>query len=325
MTKRINARIAGWGKYLPSRVVSNDDIARRASTSSHWIVERTGIYERRFAEGDETNAYMASRAAMEALSRSHIDIEAIDRIIVATSTPDSLFPSTAAVVQHMISAHRAHAFDISAACSGFIYALAIAKESIESGSCKCVLVIGVETYSRVLDFEDRDTAVLFGDGAGAVVLEAGKGEGSIDATTLHTEGDGGNSLYLPCNGTIRMRGRDVFRFAIRALCDGLQSVADAVGCSCADFAVVIPHQSNIRIIRSAAEKLGLPLNTFVINVDRYGNTGAASIPIALAEAADDCRFEHGQRIALVGFGAGLTWGAATLTWPYEQGRINGYR
>jgi 3-oxoacyl-[acyl-carrier-protein] synthase-3 len=329
MSKGTKAQIIGWGAYVPRRVLTNADLAQMVDTSDEWIVERTGIRERRLADPDETTASMAIIAAERALATASADPLAIDLIIVATATPDYLFPATACLVQRGIGATRAAAFDLGAGCSGFIYALALGAHAIEAGAYRYALVIGAETLSRITNWTDRGTCVLFGDGAGAVLLGQANGPGGILATHLGADGAGADWLILPAGGsrkpasaetvaenlhTIRMDGQKVFRFAAKIIPEATRKVLEQAGLSLADVDVVIAHQANARILQAAAERLGVPKEKMYANIDRYGNTSAASIPIALCEMADAGQLQPGQRVVLVGFGAGLTWGAALVEW-----------
>jgi len=329
MSRRPHAHVVGWGLYLPRRVVTNDDLAQQVDTSDQWILERTGVRERRLASPNETTATMAIGAAEQALRLASADPLDIDLIIVATATPDYLFPATACLVQCAIGATRAGAFDLEAGCTGFVYALAMGAQAIESGSCHQVLVIGAETLSRITDWTDRNTCVLFGDGAGAVLLREGSGSGGILTSVLGADGTGADWLMVPGGGsrrpassdtvaaglhTIRMDGRQVFRFATKIIPTATRKVAKRAGIALTDVDLVIAHQANLRILQAAAERLGMPMEKMFSNIDRYGNTSAASIPIALCEAVDEGRVLPGQHIVLVGFGAGLTWGAVLLEW-----------
>lgn len=329
MSKGIRAQIIGWGAYVPRRVVTNADIAKLVDTSDEWIVERTGIRERRLAAPEETTASMAIAAAERALASAGADPLAVDLIIVATATPDYMFPATACLVQRAIGATRAAAFDLGAGCSGFIYGLAMGAHAIESGACQQVLVIGAETLSRITDWSDRGTCVLFGDGAGAVLLGQARNPGGVLATHLGADGGGADWLILPAGGsrrpasaetvaenlhTIQMDGQKVFRFATKIIPEATRKVLAQAGLSVGDVDMIIAHQANARILQAAAERLGVPKEKMYANIDRYGNTSAASIPIALGEAADAGVLQPGQRVVLVGFGAGLTWGAALLEW-----------
>ncbi len=325
------AHIVGWGKYVPQRVLTNDDLSRMVDTSDEWIVTRTGIRERRIAGENETTATMAVQAARQALDGAGMGPEKIDLIIVATATPDYLFPSTACLVQDALGASRAAAFDLAAGCTGFVYALGVAAAMVESGAVQTALVIGSETLSRITDWADRNTCVLFGDGAGAVVLRAGPDDGGILATVLGADGSGGNLLVLPAGGSrhpashqtvaermhfIKMQGRDVFRFAVRVIPTATRQALEKARLSLDDVALFIPHQANGRIIEARSEDLKLPPEKVYSNLERYGNTSAASIPIRLCEAVEAGRLRPGDVVVCVGFGAGLTWGAAVLRWTY---------
>lgn len=327
------AHIVGWGRYIPRRVLTNDDLSRRVDTSDEWIVTRTGIRERRLAEPGETTATMAVQAARQALDVAGIPPEKVDLIIVATATPDYLFPSTACLVQDALGASHAGAFDLGAGCTGFIYALGVAAAMVETGAAPTVLVIGSETLSRITDWTDRNTCVLFGDGAGAVVLRAGPGDGGVLATVLNADGSGRDLLMLPAGGIrnpashqtvaermhyIKMRGRDVFRFAVRVIPSATRQVLEKAGLSLDDVRLFIPHQANGRIIEAALKDLKLPPEKVYSNLERYGNTSAASIPIALCEAVEEGRIGPGDVVVCVGFGAGLTWGAAAIRWTHPQ-------
>jgi len=340
MSRRPGAQVVGWGQYLPRRVVTNDELAQQVETTNEWILERTGIRERRVAAPNETTATMAIRAAEQALRVANADPLDIDLIIVATATPDYLFPATACLVQRGIGATHAGAFDLEAGCTGFIYALAMGAQAIESGSCAQVLVIGAETLSRITNWTDRDTCVLFGDGAGAVLLHKGNGPGGILATALGADGTGADWLMLPAGGsrqpassetvaaglhTIHMDGRQVFRFATRIIPAAAREVVQRAGMALNEVDLVIAHQANLRILQGASERLGMPTEKMFSNIDHYGNTSAASIPIALCEAVEEGRVLPGQRIVLVGFGAGLTWGAVLLEWSGQPRMRRGWR
>ena len=329
MSRGLRAQVIGWGYYVPRRVVTNHELSQRLDTTDEWIVERTGIRERRMAADDETTATMSIAAAEQALRVASADPQDIDLIIVATATPDYLFPATACLVQRSIGATRAAAFDLGAGCSGFVYALAMGTQAIESGACRQVLVIGAETLSRITNWTDRDTCILFGDGAGAVLLRVGSGPGGIIATHLGADGTGAERRIVPAGGsrqpasadtvaaglhTIQMDGQKVFRFATKAIPSATRKLLEQAGVTLEQVDLVIAHQANSRILESAAERLGLPTEKMFTNLDRYGNTSAASIPIALCEAVEQGRLLPGQRAVLVGFGAGLTWGAALLEW-----------
>ncbi len=327
------AHIVGWGKYVPARVLTNDDLARMVDTSDEWIRERSGIRERRLAADDETTATMSIAAARQALEVAGLKPAQLDLIIVATVTPDQLFPATACLVQDALGASRAAAFDLSAGCTGFIYGLAIAAHLLRAGVYRTALVIGAETLSRITDWTARETCVLFGDGAGAVVLRAGENEGGVLASVLGADGSGGELLELPAGGSrlpashktvaerlhfIHMKGREVFRFAVRVVPLATQQVMQQAGLPLEAIDLLIPHQANQRIIEAAVRALGLPAGRVYTNLDRYGNTSSASIPIALSEAAENGQIDPGDLVVCVGFGAGLTWGAVALRWTRPQ-------
>ena len=321
--------IAGVGSYLPEQILTNEDLTKMVDTSNEWIVSRTGIRERRIAAADEATSDLAARAALRALEDAGIEPEAVDMIVMGTATPDMLFPSTACIVQDKIGATRAAAFDLSAGCTGFIYALNIGQQFVASGQYNIVLVIGADCISRILNWEDRNTCVLFGDGAGAVVLRpVQEGEGFL-AFELGAEGSGGQHLMLPAGGSskpatietvknkehsVHMSGSDVFKFAVRAMSDSTLAILQKTGLAVEDVDILIPHQANMRIIDAAAKRLELPPEKILVNVDRYGNTSTASIPLALEEALRGGRIREGDNIVLAGFGAGLTWAAALLKW-----------
>jgi 3-oxoacyl-[acyl-carrier-protein] synthase-3 len=315
------ARVAGVGSYLPSNRVSNDDlVARGVDTNDDWIVTRTGIRARHLAEAGQTSsdlALVASERAMEMAGASAADI---DLIIVATSTPDFVFPSTACLLQNKLGNKGATAFDVQAVCSGFLYALTIAEKFIRSGSHRRALVVGAEVFSRILDWNDRATCVLFGDGAGAVVLEASERPGIL-ATALHADGSHHGILSVPgnvCGGQVvgdpflRMDGQAVFKFAVRVLADVAKECCDAAKVAPTEIDWLIPHQANIRIIEATAKKMHLPMERVVVTVDQHGNTSAASVPLALDAAVRDGRIQRGQKIMLEGVGGGFTWGAALI-------------
>ncbi|MDT8307618.1 MAG: beta-ketoacyl-ACP synthase III, partial [Anaerolineae bacterium] len=299
------AHIIGWGKYLPQRVLTNHDLSRIVETSDEWITTRTGIRERRIAAATETTATLAFEAAARALDVADVQASDVDLIIVATSTPAAVFPSTASLVQDFLGARRAGAFDLSAACSGFVYALSMAGNAIAAGSSRIALVIGAETMSRVLDWQDRGTCILFGDGAGAVVLKGSSIPGGLLASSLRSDGSGADVLRLPAvytsavpgveplfsaNGrpknTISMNGRQVFRFATHVIADVVEDVLKEAELTTDDVALIVPHQANARIVEVAAKRLKVPAERFFLNLDRAGNTSAASIPIALCDAVD---------------------------------------
>ncbi|MDJ0757489.1 MAG: beta-ketoacyl-ACP synthase III [Ardenticatenaceae bacterium] len=328
------AHIIGWGHYLPKQILTNDEIASEVDTNHEWIFTRTGISSRRIADKSETAATLAFEAAARALTRANIHPSEVDLIIVATSTPEYIFPSTASQVQSYLGAENAGAFDLSAACSGFVYALDMATQAIGTGSVRNAIVIGAEVMSRVLDWKDRGTCILFGDGAGAVVLQGSSIPGGVLASTMHADGSGGNLLSLPAvyhnpipalgeeflsqNGTtkntIDMQGRQVFRFASRVVPESIMEVAEKANWNLDEIDLVVPHQANVRIIESVSKKIGIPMSKFFMNVNHAGNTSAASIPIALCEAVDAGRLRPNDNVVFVGFGGGLTWSAAAVNW-----------
>ena len=319
MTRR--SILVGTGSALPRTRVSNDELAKRVDTSDEWIVERTGIRFRHIAEADETTGTLAADAARQALAAAGLVPADIGLIIVATATPDNTFPATATKVQALIGAPDCIAFDVAAVCSGFLYALSVADSMLRTGAAKHALVIGSETFSRILDWEDRGTCVLFGDGAGAVVLSAEEvaDDRGILATRLHAEGQYGDMLYVDGGpsttgtvGHVRMQGREVFRHAVTNLAAVLGEVLADVGLSPADIDWVVPHQANKRIIDATAKKLGLPAERVVLTVDQHANTSAASVPLALDLAVRDGRIRRGDLVVLEAMGGGFTWGAAVL-------------
>ena len=335
------AHIVGWGRYLPERVVTNDELSHLVDTTDEWIHQRTGIRSRHIAAPHETTATLAFEAAARALAVADLHPSQIDLIIVATSTPGHMFPSTACLVQDYLGAGRAGAFDLSAACSGFVYALQMASQSIATGAVRNAVVIGAETMSRVVDWSDRGTCVLFGDGAGAVVLKGSSVPGGVLSTTLRSDGSGGDLLSLPAlyhnpvpiagaefahNGhhknIVDMDGRQVYRFATNVIASSIQDVLKMSQMAIEDVALIIPHQANVRIIETAAKKLKLPLEKFYLNVERTGNTSAASIPIALCEAVEEGRLKPDDNVIFVGFGGGLTWGASLLKWDVTPPQVS---
>ncbi len=329
------AHITGWGRYAPTKVLTNHDLERMVDTSDEWIVSRTGIRERRVAAAHETTASMGAVAGLRAIRTAGLDPDDIDLILLATLTPDYWMPSTAALVKEAIGNTRASAMDVAAACSGFVYAYATAQAWITSGLARHVLVIGAELLTRFLDYTDRSTCILFGDGAGAVVLSASDERGGGLGIELTTEPQGAYMIWLPAGGAksppsaatiargehyIRMEGNQTYRFATRTMATtALESVRRA-GLSLADIDLVIPHQANVRIVEAVAKGLGLPLERMYMNLDRYGNTSAASVPIALAEAANSGRIGVGDHVVMVAFGAGFTSGAVTARWTTDPAR-----
>ena len=309
--------ILGTGSYAPERVMTNDELAHRVATSDEWIRSRSGIRERRIAAPGEATSDMAVQAARRALGDANVEAGDIDLLIVATFTPDLLLPSAACIVQNKLGLSPAAAsFDVNAACSGFIYALDAGCAMLASGRYHKALVVGVEKLSPVVDWSDRTTCVLFGDGAGAAVLGVGKEPGrGLLGTNLGALGNSVDLLYIPAGGQfIRMKGREVFKAAVRAMEDISRSILEQHGLNGSNIALVIPHQANLRIIEALAEYLEMPMDRFFVNVDRYGNTSAASIPMALDEARRAGRIKSGDLILLVAFGAGLTYGSALIRW-----------
>jgi 3-oxoacyl-[acyl-carrier-protein] synthase III len=318
--------IVGCGSYLPTRILTNADLAAKVDTSDEWIVQRTGIHERRIAAPGEFTSHLAVQAARAALSHARLDAQSIDLIVLATSTPDNTFPATAVSVQAELGITRGAAFDLQAVCSGFVYALATADGLLKSGAFSRALVIGAETFSRILDWTDRTTCVLFGDGAGAVVLEAQELPGTkedrgILTARLRSDGRHKSKLYVdggPSStgtvGHLRMEGREVFRHAVAMIADVVEAAFKTTGYSADDIDWFIPHQANKRIIDGSAHKLGIAPGKIVTTVDRHGNTSAASIPLALADAVADRRVKRGDLLLLEAMGGGFTWGAALVRW-----------
>ena len=331
--KLCNAGILGTGFYVPEKIMTNADLEKIVETSDEWIVERTGIKERRIAEDNQPMSDLALRAAKAALVDAGVAAEDLDLIIVATLTSDRIIPSTACMIQNLLGAKHAAAFDLSAACSGFAYAASVAAQFIETGAYKKALVIGAETLSKYINWEDRNTCVLFGDGAGAAVLgqvEEGYGILSFD---LGSDGSGGDAIQIPSSGSlmpvsresidqklnlIHMNGRDVFKFAVKAMGKTVKNSLAKIDMPQEKIDWLVPHQANIRIIESAAKRLSMPMDKVIVNIHKYGNMSAACIPIALAEAAAAKRFKKGDIIALSGFGAGLTWASCIIRWSKED-------
>ncbi|WP_411035268.1 beta-ketoacyl-ACP synthase III [Shinella sp. BYT-45] len=322
----IRSVVRGFGTALPKRVLTNAELESMVDTSDEWIVQRTGIRQRYIAGEGETTASLGEAAARGALERAGLTAADIDLIIVATSTPDNTFPATAVNIQNRLGMHHGFAFDVQAVCSGFVYAVATADAYIRGGLARRVLVIGAETFSRILDWTDRTTCVLFGDGAGAIVLEAGEGAGTnadrgVLTAQLRSDGAHREKLYVDGGpsttgtvGHLRMEGREVFKHAVGMITDVIVSAFDATGFSADDIDWLVPHQANKRIIDGSAKKLGIPLEKVVVTVDLHGNTSAASIPLALAVAAADGRIKEGDLVLLEAMGGGFTWGAVLLRW-----------
>lgn len=336
MAEKVAAGIIGLGAGIPDGVITNADLEKMVDTSDEWIRTRSGIRERRIAPPEMGASTLGLIAAREALADAGITGEDLDLIVVATISPDMIFPSTSCLLQHKLGAKKAAAFDLSAGCSGFIYGLAQATQSIVTGFCRYVLVVGVEVLSRITDWTDRGTCVLFGDGAGAAVVgPVPAGQGFL-AHYLGADGGGGEYLQVPAGGSLhpashatvsnkmhylKMNGNEVFKFAVRIMPEAAEEVLRRAGLGKDDIDIFLPHQANIRIIESAAKRLEIPMERVYVNVDRYGNTSAASIPIGLTELHRAGRLHHGDHLLLVGFGAGLTWGATVLSWAKEASGV----
>lgn len=324
-----NVKILSTGRFVPEKILSNYDLEKMVETSDEWITQRTGIKERRIVDGKTSTTDLAVQAARNAMQKAGILPDEIDLVVVATVTPEMFFPSTACLVQKELKLKNAFAFDISAACSGFIYGMAIATQFIQNGFCKTALVIGAEALSKITNWSDRSTCVLFGDGAGAAILTASSEEGIL-GFELGSDGENGLLLYchafglsdlsysqfkdMPNFRKIYMDGNEVYKFAVKIMPYAVEKVLEKVGLSSSDIDVFIPHQANIRIIESAAKRLKIPMEKVFVNLHKYGNTSAASIPIALDEAIEEGRIKKGDRIVLVGFGGGLTWASCAVKW-----------
>jgi 3-oxoacyl-[acyl-carrier-protein] synthase-3 len=321
------AAVTGWGHYLPKRVLTNHDLGRLVDTNDAWIRKRTGISERRIAGDHETTASMCVLAAQQALASAELTARDLDLVICATTSPDHLLPPTGCLVQEHLGASRAGAFDVNAACTGFLYGLAVGAQFVQAGTCERVLIVGGETLSRFVNWKDRNTCVLFGDGAGAIVLEVAEEPCGVLGTVLGSRGDLEHSLAIEAGGAARpttveslaagehfitMRGNEVFKMAVRAMTQAATEALAKADLTIDDVRMVVPHQANLRIIKATQEALGLPWDRFFINVDRYGNTAAASVPIALSELFSSGTLEPGDNLLLVAFGGGFTWAAATL-------------
>ncbi len=340
---KLFAHIIGWGMAVPDNVMTNQDLAAIVETSDEWIVARTGIRERHIATERDSTATLGLKAAKNALEVANIRPSDLDLVIVATSTPENIFPSTASLIQGWLGATKAGAFDLSAACSGFVYGVDMAAQAIAAGRCKNVLVIGAETMSRIMNWNDRGTCILFGDGAGAVVLQANETEGGVLSAVLRSDGTGYDLLGVPTVGSrdtrdfepngiehnlfkMHMNGGEVFKFGTRVIGESIQQVLEMAGVRLEELSLIIPHQANERIILAAARSLKVEKDIFMCNVDRYGNTSAASIPIALCEAVQQGRINEGDYIAFVGFGGGLAWASMLIKWgiPKPQERHASY-
>ena len=317
----IYSRISGTGSYLPEKILTNADLEKMVDTSDQWIVERTGIRSRHLAAEDQDTCDLAEMAARRALDAAGIEASELDLIIIGTTTPDRVFPSTACLLQARLGNHGAMAFDVQAVCSGFIYALSIADKFLKAGTCKRALVIGAETFSRLVNWSDRNTCVLFGDGAGAVVLEASSKPGIL-STHVHADGAYKDMLTVPGkvahgrlnnDGFTKMQGNEVFKFAVKVLSDVVKEALAANELEGSDIDWLVPHQANLRIIKATAKKLKLPMEQVVVTVSEHGNTSAASIPLALDVAVRDGRIQRGHTLLLEGVGGGFTWGAVVLT------------
>ena len=329
------AAIIGWGMYAPSRIMTNADLSRLVDTSDEWIRSRTGIRERRIAADDETTTTLATNAARDALAVAGVDPRDVDLVIVATASPDYLMPATGVLVARDLGATRAAGFDLNAACSGFVFGLATGASFISSGAYRQVLVVGVDLLSRYLDWTDRNTCVLFGDGAGAVLLSAAEGEGGVLGLSLFSDGSGEEGIIIPGGGTahpataetvshglhyLRMAGKEVYRYATRQLADSTTAAAEEAGVRLEDIDLFLYHQANIRILETVRDLLGVPADKVYVNIDRYGNTSAASVPMALAEAVASGRVRIGDRILMGAFGAGYTAGAVVVQWTADPTR-----
>jgi 3-oxoacyl-[acyl-carrier-protein] synthase-3 len=317
--------ITGLGCYVPERIVTNDELAKLVDTNDEWIRERTGIRERRIAADEQALTDLALPAARRALEMAGVEPSSVDLVVVATVTPDMAFPSASAIIADKLGMPDAAAYDLSAGCTGFVYAIAQAYAALASGMAKRALVVGGDVLSRILDWTDRSTVVLFGDGAGAVVMER-TDHGGFLGFELGADGGGGENLWLPGSGSrkfeepekyVKMNGREVFKFATRVMVSSAEAILAECGKTVEDVDLYVPHQANVRIIDHAARKLGFPEEKTVVNVDRYGNTSSGSIPLALADAADQGRLEPGTLVLLTGMGAGLTWGSALIEWTHS--------
>ncbi|MEK7448893.1 MAG: beta-ketoacyl-ACP synthase III [Planctomycetota bacterium] len=325
--RRVN--IISTGSYAPEKILSNDDLEKMVETSDDWITSRTGIKQRRVVHDGLATSDLATRAAEKALQQAGFAADCLDLIVVGTISPDNLFPSTACHVQRKIKAPNAAAFDLSAACTGFIYALSTGWKMIAAGMYQNALIIGAETLSKIVDYTDRGTCVLFGDGAGAVILQPGETGHELLYSYLGADGNGAEMMFLPAGGSslpashktvderlhyMKLRGREVFKFAVLKMADLVKEAVEKCDLKVSDISLVVPHQVNLRILESAAERLGISMDKILVNIDRYGNTSAASVPIAFDEAARSGRLKKGDIVVLVAFGGGLTWGSTVIRW-----------
>lgn len=329
MRQNQRASITGIGSYLPSKVLTNFDLEKMVDTSDDWIIQRTGIKERRIVENGQITSDLATQASLRAMEDAGVSPQDLDMIITSTITPDHIFPSTSCFIQQKIGASRAGAFDILAACAGFIYAISIGESFVNSGAMETILVVGAECLSKITDYTDRTTCVLFGDGAGAVIIQKSRTKHEILATNLAADGSQSDVLIMPGGGArnpaslesvqqrthyIQFKGKEVFRLAINNITSLILETVEKNGISLQDIDLIIPHQSNYRIIEATMEKLGLPMEKAFVNIDKYGNTSSASIPIAIDEARKEGRLSKGDIVMLVAFGGGLTWGSSVIRW-----------
>jgi 3-oxoacyl-[acyl-carrier-protein] synthase-3 len=327
--------ITGTGMYVPERILSNHDLSKMVDTSDEWIVERTGIRERRIAAPDQASSDLALIASRRALEMAGVAATDVEHIVLATTTPDRILPSCACTLQQKLGASRAAAYDMFAACTGFVYGLGLGRALVGSGAAETVLVVGVETLSRIVDYADRNTCVLFGDGAGAAVLQACESGIGVHAVDMHSDGELGEVLEVPAGISrnpassdtlearehyIRMQGKKLYPFAVRSMEDSTRRCAEAAGWNPSDLDLFIPHQANLRIIDAVGERLGLARDKVYVNIDRYGNTSSASIPIALDECVRAGRLKPGDKLALAAFGGGATWGGSSMTWTLPVAR-----
>jgi 3-oxoacyl-[acyl-carrier-protein] synthase-3 len=329
MRQNQRASITGIGSYLPNKVLTNYDLEKMVDTSNDWIIQRTGIKERRIVENGVTTSDIATQASLRAMEDAGVSPKDLDMIITSTITPDHIFPSTSCYIQQKIGATRACAFDILAACAGFIYAMSIGQSFINSGAMKTVLVVGAECLSKITDYTDRTTCVLFGDGAGAVIIQKNPVKHEILSSSLAADGTEADVLIMPGGGSrnpaslesvqqrlhyIQFRGKEVFKLAINNITNLILEATRENGLTLGDIDLIIPHQSNLRIIEATMEKLGLPMEKAFVNIDKYGNTSSASVPIAMDEARKEGRLRKGNIVMLVAFGGGLTWGSSVIRW-----------